>query len=161
MIKKLIYFIPVILLLIFIVITYAAKTSSVNITEIIHSGTTMKKITFTWTSDSFGNVDTLNVTTNDYSGIIWRVIFKNHISDTLLDSSYIAKIYDDDSVDVLNHLGIAISQEDSVTQFTPVTSNKIEAALTLTKLKLNIASAGSCKVGSVMVYIRYGDVNDL
>ncbi len=154
--KILEYFIPVFLLLVFVLAIQGAKSSSAITTnrEILHTGTTMKKVTFYWTSDSFGNVDTLNSTTNYLSGIVWRVVFQNLLADTLLDSSYQARIYDDDGVDILDHLGIAISQEDSATQFTPVTTNKIEAALTLSKLTLSITSAGSCNVGSVMVYFR-------
>ena len=107
---------------------------------------TVKKITFTWTSDDDGKVT--KTTTNAYSGEVIRLV-TNPDDDAAPDDNYNVVINDEDGNDVLMGGG--------ATRDTATTEQVLASSLGCVandKLSLSITSAGAANKGVVYVYIR-------
>ncbi len=120
---------------------------TVTITEETYG--TIKKIKFAWTSGTGGDVGTASgQTSNVYSGKILGLA--TNPDATAPDDNYTVTILDEDSMDVL--MGAAVGNRDTAnTEYILSTSL---GAVANDKLTINIASAGSAKIGIAYLYIR-------
>ena len=120
---------------------------TVTTSEITH--TTVKKITFTWTSSAGGAADA--TTTGYYNG---RVIYVAQMPDgggTQPTNAYDVVVTDSTSVDVLNGTGANLSN--AANTYASDLSNGTGAAVE-TQLTLAVTNAGAAKGGKTILFIR-------
>ena len=116
---------------------------TVTLTERAH--TSVKKITWAWTSDSSGDAD--KVTTNAYSGEI--VLLTTDPGGTAPTDNYDVVVNDADGDDVL--LGAGANRDTATTEHVQGTSL---GAVSGQVLNCVVSNAGDGKDGEVHLYIR-------
>jgi hypothetical protein len=118
-----------------------------TVTVIERSHTSVKKITWTWTSDASGNADL--VTTQAYDGVIQRLVTVPSGGGTAPTNLYDVTITDADGFDVL--LGAGANRAAASTEQVAASSLGVAAG---DKLTLNVSNAGNAKAGVTHPYIR-------
>jgi len=118
---------------------------TVTVAERTH--TSVKKITWSWTSDASGNADL--VTTKAYDGEVRRLVTVPAGGGSAPTDLYDVVINDADTVDVL--LGSGANRAAASTQQVNASSLGIVAGDVLT---LQVTNAGNAKSGTVHLYIR-------
>ena len=108
--------------------------------------TTMKKVTFAWTSDASG--DASGTTTYAYSGKI-EGLTTVPSSTAAPTANYDIVVTDEDSVDVLMSAGA--NRSDTATEH--VQSSSL-GCVSDDKLSLAVSNAGDSKAGTVYLWIR-------
>lgn len=118
---------------------------TVTVAERTH--TSVKKITWTWTSDASGNADL--VTTQAYDGVIQRLVTVPAGGGSAPTDNYDIAINDGDSFDVL--LGAGANRDTANTEQVASSSLGVVAG---DKLTLQVSNAGNAKGGVTHLYIR-------
>jgi len=130
----------------FLALALPCFAAGVTVTEETFS--TMSKITFSWTSNASGAAS--GATTNNYSGVIYRIVFEPGSSATQPTDLYDVTLTDDDGIDILDGAGGDLSN---------ATTDQLQgligvSAVANSKLTLTISNAGDSKTGTVIVYLR-------
>lgn len=130
----------------FLALALPCLATGVAVTEETFS--TMSKITFSWTSNASGAAS--GATTNNYSGVIYRVVFEPGSSATQPTDLYDVTLTDDDGIDILDGAGGDLSN---------ATTDQLQgligvSAVANSKLTLTVLNAGNSKTGTVIVYLR-------
>jgi hypothetical protein len=118
---------------------------TVTVAERTH--TSVKKITWAWTSDASGNADL--VTTKAYDGVLQRLITVPAGGGSAPTDNYDIVINDGDGFDVL--LGAGANRDTATTEQVASASLGVVAGDTLT---LSVSNAGNAKSGTTHLYIR-------
>ena len=123
-----------------------ADAGTVTLTEHAGVSSTVKKVTFAWTSSAGGAAD--KQTVNTYAGAIQRVVT---IPGTggVQPTSYTVTVVDDDGADLL--FGNGATRSTTATEQIAASSLGIVAG---SKLYLHVTGAGNAKSGTCIVYIR-------
>jgi len=111
---------------------------------------TIKKLTFSWTSNSTGCAD---YSTSGVSGILYRCVIKPTTAATQPTSNYDVLINDANSVDLLGGQGGNLSKSTSSNIVFGTTGINAPTAFDGV-LTLDVAQAGSAKTGTVIMYYR-------
>lgn len=109
--------------------------------------TSVKKITWAWTSDASGNADL--VTTMAYDGVIQRLVTVPAAGGAAPDDNYDVVILDADGFDVL--LGAGADRDTANTEQVAASSLGVVAG---DVLNLQVSGAGNANSGTVHLFIR-------
>ncbi len=118
---------------------------TVTVAERTH--TSVKKITWAWTSTAGGAADL--ITTGAYDGKIERLVTVPAAAGSAPTDDYDITVTDGDSVDVLH--GAGANRDTANTEQVLASSLGIVAG---DKLTLNVTNAGNAKSGTVHLYLR-------
>lgn len=118
---------------------------TVTVSERTH--TSVRKITWAWTSDASGNAD--KITTVAFDGVLQMLVTVPSGGGTAPTDLYDVTVTDGDSVDVL--LGAGANRAAASTQAVAASSLGVVAG---DKLTLNVSNSGNAKQGTVHLYIR-------
>ena len=121
---------------------------TVTLTEVV-AGTTVRKLTFDWTSDAAGDADQQSVET--YDGLVTAVAQIPDPVDTPTDL-YDVTVVDEDGIDVLHGEGANFPIATSATFKTREVDGL--GVVTTSRLTLNVSNAGNAKKGKTILWIR-------
>lgn len=142
--RAILFCVLVAMVLIPIAVLFAAGT----VTTSVISNTSVRKVTFTWTSSAGGAADA--TTTAVFTGEVVRVVQIPDGGGTVPTTLYDVTVTDSDGADVLHGAGANLS-ETAPTNKAPKDGL---GAVTNSTLTLGVTNAGNAKGGKTILYIR-------